>query len=600
MKNKNILVGILSFALSLSSVFLTLENVKRNNVVKAGYKSMDKYEINFLQEKIDLNIGDRINLYEYIKYSAFDGLIEFISEENIVLINGHTLEALKEGSCTITARYMDKPDNYSNLTVNIQNDLIFVENHLYGTLKYTGSWSKSKDQPEGFGKLVYPAGQFYEGNFKNGLFDDNHGKYDWSTRDSDGKVISYGWLYEGKFVKGSNSGKIGKLTFTSGRTPEKEFSGVYWAECLIKSVSYSGNFACTEIVNDFSGHAEIHYADKTFYIGEVYRNSNGGYSRRGEGIHYFYDSPNYTAEKIGGSNNDLIYCFKGTFQEGVTGKQWIDGNGVYYICANDSNLTPLHYIRGQWYIYNRIGAWHTGLSKWDDSMLLEEYRDCDEIDYVDGYLVALRRLLKEYNKESLSNKTLLVGSSTYTDWPDPLYKNQLAPEFDALNLGQGGSTLRFWNSCVNDNETWKTISLNQPKTIFINCYGNDIAEGKTVEETYNNAIGFLEGLRRHLPTTEIIFCSVNETPARWEQRHDNHSLFKKVSTWISQNNDDMMYAFDCTSFCYYSDGTTSSYYDPEWGYLRIDIWKDDKLHLTDYGHSLLAQRMKELYKTIVK
>lgn len=60
-----------------------------------------------------------------------------------------------------------------------------------------------KNKKHGFGKQIFPNGNFYEGHWKNGMME-GEGKL----------VLTTGEIYFGSFVKGKRHGK-GKLIFTA-------------------------------------------------------------------------------------------------------------------------------------------------------------------------------------------------------------------------------------------------------------------------------------------------------------------------------------------------------------------------------------------------
>lgn len=101
---------------------------------------------------------------------------------------------------------------------------------------------------------------------------------------------------------------------------------------------------------------------------------------------------------------------------------------------------------------------------------------------------------------------VFVGSSSFTMWKDleTVYK-----DYQAINRGFGGSTLKDANEYVND------IVLNyKPRQVVIYSGENDIANGAGAEETFNRFTTFFNHIRKGLPKTEITYVSMKQSPSR--------------------------------------------------------------------------------------
>lgn len=101
---------------------------------------------------------------------------------------------------------------------------------------------------------------------------------------------------------------------------------------------------------------------------------------------------------------------------------------------------------------------------------------------------------------------VFVGSSSFTMWKDleTVYK-----DYQAINRGFGGSTLKDANEYVND------IVLNyKPRQVVIYSGENDIASGVSADETFSRFTTFFNHIRKGLPKAVITYVSMKQSPSR--------------------------------------------------------------------------------------
>ena len=429
------------------------------------------------------------------------------------------------------------------------------------------------------GKYVYSNTMSYTGEFNSAWQFHGQGSFDWNTYNEDGSIKEYGWLYEGEFINGSPSGCVGKITFSEARkNPNSE--GIHWFEGVLDGFpSIKKNQNCK---------GKIVFSDKSIYEGDLLYDENGAWLRYGEGIQYFYTSSNYTGASVGGDINDLLYCYKGQFDS--INHSYIYGNGVMYIC--DSNLNPVAYIKGCWDGTTRTADWLPQLGEWSDDLLLEEYKNVQEIPFVHGYYATLKGLVDRYKNIDLSEKTLLIGASHFTMWYDQAMID-LAPEFDVLNFGIGGSNAYFWDTNLDLLEGFK----NDPKCILLQISGN-ISSGDT-EENIAIMQSVITKLHNMFPTTQIVYVSRFNTISTyytdWAKEYTISSN-RIMKEWIETNTIQNDKFIDVTHFVFDENATSGEYYIEGYGYMYTNIWLSDNLHLNAEGHKKFAAAIKEAMK----
>src|SRR3954462_8648172 len=117
---------------------------------------------------------------------------------------------------------------------------------------------------------------------------------------------------------------------------------------------------------------------------------------------------------------------------------------------------------------------------------------------------------------------VFVGSSTIVRW------KTLAEDFPGLNVinrGFGGNEIE---DCTHFAE--QTIFPYEPKMIFLRAGGNDLHNGKSVEQVFSDFKAFVAKIRTKLPDTEILYISMSPSIARISEIDRNkaaNALIKK-------------------------------------------------------------------------
>ena len=103
------------------------------------------------------------------------------------------------------------------------------------------------------------------------------------------------------------------------------------------------------------------------------------------------------------------------------------------------------------------------------------------------------------------NATLFVGSSTITRWSS--LSKDLSP-YPVINHGFGGSTLIEINHYFDE-----VITKVQPSLIFLYAGENDLGMGKSVEETHQELLTFLNKCEQKVPHAEIVYLAMKPSPS---------------------------------------------------------------------------------------
>jgi lysophospholipase L1-like esterase len=169
------------------------------------------------------------------------------------------------------------------------------------------------------------------------------------------------------------------------------------------------------------------------------------------------------------------------------------------------------------------------------------------------------------------NALLFVGSSTIVRWKtlETDFPNQ-----PIVNRGFGGNEIADSTYFAD-----RIIFPYRPKMIFLRAGGNDIHNGKSPEQVFEDFKTFVSTVHAKLPDTEIAFISLSPSIARWAERDAN----KKLNTLIAE----------------YVKGKPRLKYIDTWsvpldanGQPRPELFVEDKLHLSPEGYKLLVERVR--------
>ena len=169
------------------------------------------------------------------------------------------------------------------------------------------------------------------------------------------------------------------------------------------------------------------------------------------------------------------------------------------------------------------------------------------------------------------NALLFLGSSTIVRWKtlEKDYPNQ-----PIINRGFGGNEIADSTHFAD-----RIIFPYRPKMIYLRAGGNDIHNGKSAEQVFEDFKAFVSTVHGKLPETEILFISLSPSIARWDERDANKKLNALVEAYVK--------------------GKPRLKYIDTWsvpldakGQPRPELFVEDKLHLSPEGYKLLIERVR--------
>ena len=166
---------------------------------------------------------------------------------------------------------------------------------------------------------------------------------------------------------------------------------------------------------------------------------------------------------------------------------------------------------------------------------------------------------------------VFTGSSSIKLWES--LPADMAP-YPVLNRGFGGSTLREANHYFD-----QIAGKYKPSQLFLYCGENDLAEGASVQQTYDRLVTFLNRCASDLPSTQVIYLSIKPSPTNWSLRKKFAKLNTKVQS-LSNNQASLQY-LDITEVMLLPDGTP----DPS-------LFLEDQLHMNSSGYARWSEVVK--------
>ncbi len=166
---------------------------------------------------------------------------------------------------------------------------------------------------------------------------------------------------------------------------------------------------------------------------------------------------------------------------------------------------------------------------------------------------------------------VFTGSSTIRRWTS--LKDDF-PDHKVINRGFGGCEIL---DCTHFAD--RIIFPYEPRAIFIRCGGNDIHNGKTPEQVFQDFKEFVAKVHERLPKTEIFYISQNPTIARLSQKDQEQELNNMVQAMVAD-----------TPYLKYID-VSKLPLDAN-GNVRPELFVEDKLHFNAEGNKLLADKVR--------
>lgn len=186
--------------------------------------------------------------------------------------------------------------------------------------------------------------------------------------------------------------------------------------------------------------------------------------------------------------------------------------------------------------------------------------------------------IKKFEKQDSDNppkkaQILFVGSSSIRLWTD---LEQRLSEYNILQRGFGGGELADVNHYAD-----RIIIPYHPLKIFLYAGENDIAAGKSVEDTYRLFLAFHDHISAKLPNAKIYFLSVKPSPKRKSAGPKFKEFNEKVKNYITALPCNWTYV-DVTTPILGSDGLPMP-----------SLFQTDQIHLTSEGYDIWEKIIKK-------
>ena len=163
----------------------------------------------------------------------------------------------------------------------------------------------------------------------------------------------------------------------------------------------------------------------------------------------------------------------------------------------------------------------------------------------------------------------------------------------------GSSTIRFWKTLAQDypNETVinrgfggseivdsthfapRILFPYQPRKVFLRAGGNDLWDGKSVDQVFADFKEFAETVHAKLPMAKIYYISWSPSIQRWSQHDKEKELNSLVAGYIADK-----------SYLQYIETYDLPLGDD--GKPRAELYRVDGLHFDAAGYKLLAARVR--------
>ena len=166
---------------------------------------------------------------------------------------------------------------------------------------------------------------------------------------------------------------------------------------------------------------------------------------------------------------------------------------------------------------------------------------------------------------------LFIGSSTIRFW------KTLAQDFpghQVINRGFGGSEIADATHFAG-----RIVFPCAPKAVFLRAGGNDLHNGKSVEQVFADFKEFVTLIQKKLPAAEIIFIGLSPSLARWDQHEKEQAVNRLIESYVKQT-PHLKYVEDY-DMVLGADGKP-----------RAELYVADKLHFNAEGYKLLVERVR--------
>jgi lysophospholipase L1-like esterase len=166
---------------------------------------------------------------------------------------------------------------------------------------------------------------------------------------------------------------------------------------------------------------------------------------------------------------------------------------------------------------------------------------------------------------------VFIGSSTIRFW------DTLAQDFPGepvINRGFGGSEL-----ADSTHFAPRILFPYEPRKVFLRAGGNDLANGKSVEQVFADFKEFANTVHARLPAAKIYYISWSPSILRWRQHDKEKELNSLVAGYIADK--PYLRYIETYDLPLGADGKP-----------RAELLRFDGLHFNHAGYKLLAARVR--------
>ena len=160
---------------------------------------------------------------------------------------------------------------------------------------------------------------------------------------------------------------------------------------------------------------------------------------------------------------------------------------------------------------------------------------------------------------------LFIGSSSIRGW------QSLAEDFPGIKVTNRG----FGGSEIADSTFYadRIVIPYRPRIVVFYAGDNDLANGKTPQQVFDDYKAFVSRVQRKLPTTRIAFISIKPSPARASILQSMKDANALIKAYVSD--DKSLIYIDVFTPMLRSDGSP-----------RPELFGPDRLHMNREGYSL--------------
>jgi lysophospholipase L1-like esterase len=181
-------------------------------------------------------------------------------------------------------------------------------------------------------------------------------------------------------------------------------------------------------------------------------------------------------------------------------------------------------------------------------------------------------------RNSQAARIVFTGSSSIAMWQS---LEADMPGLPVLNRGFGGSTLAEVNYYFD-----QLITPHCPEVVVLYCGENDIVEGHSPRQVYNDFVTFAQLLQWKAPQARLIYIGMKPSPARWHQWPQFQRANSLIRHFLTQHHPEKWQYLDLTP----------TLLDPVTRQPDPCLFREDMLHLNADGY----QRWTEAVRPVVR